>query len=69
MPSRPGACPFCQGSGLCHRCDGMGFIRARRVKPHPCHECDGTGKCELCGGSGLSGHGKPGKGKKEDEGR
>jgi len=63
VPSHPPTCPFCQGSGLCHRCDGTGFIRARRAKPQPCHECNGSGKCDLCGGTGLRKEEKPGKGR------
>ncbi len=53
MPTDPPSCPFCHGTGFCHRCQGTGFVRTRRSKQGECPECDGTGKCALCEGTGV----------------
>ena len=51
------ACPFCNGTGRCNRCDGRGE-RAdrkrlfRRKQTVVCGACHGSGKCELCQGQG-----------------
>src|SRR5436309_15979714 len=62
LASQPTACPFCFGSGQCHRCGGYGFIRGRRAKPRPWRECEGTGKCALCRGAGWKDRRKPDNG-------
>jgi len=52
LSSQESICPFCLGSGLCHRCGGTGTVRPVRSGARPCRECEGTGKCPLCDGSG-----------------
>ncbi len=61
MASRTNVCPFCLGSGLCHRCEGTGIFHRTRTESRPCRECDGTGKCPLCGGKGSREDEKPKK--------
>src|SRR5262245_59421938 len=62
VSSASSTCPFCRGTGLCHRCGGKGSIRTLRSKTRPCRECGGSGKCALCGGTGLGDWRKPEKG-------
>jgi len=62
VASASSICPFCRGTGLCHRCGGKGSVRTLRSRARSCRECGGSGKCALCGGAAGSDWRKPDKG-------
>src|SRR5213593_1208799 len=61
LASEPGVCPFCLGSGMCHRCRGTGSLESGPRQLRPWRECEGAGRCALCNGTGNVGGGKPEK--------
>lgn len=50
MPTGPGACPWCDGTGLCWLCKGR---RALRGQPRGCQECLHRAYCISCDGCGA----------------
>jgi len=48
-------CPFCKGTGACHKCNGKAYLSAPGTWLRPnrvvvCNACLGSGKCQLCRG-------------------
>lgn len=49
----PLPCKGCNGTAVCSRCHGNGFVsRFLRPDEDPCRRCGGSGVCPGCRGSG-----------------